>query len=88
MLSRVRVFGSAATLTMEQQQEVRQFLRSWYVDHVAFDSGRTGGDIGAATFLAECTMSSNRHFIIWLWLGQPAADWPLSQPAISAGGVS
>lgn len=41
LLDRVRVDGVAVTLTDAQRAEAEEFLRSWYVRHVALDSGRT-----------------------------------------------
>jgi malate dehydrogenase len=41
LLDRVRVDGEPATLSGEQQRAAEDFVRSWYVRHVALDSGRS-----------------------------------------------
>jgi malate dehydrogenase len=41
LLDRVRVDGEPVTLSAEQRREAEEFVRSWYVRHVALDSGRS-----------------------------------------------
>jgi malate/lactate dehydrogenase len=41
LLDRVTVDGEPVTLTAEQCREAEDFLRNWYVRHVALDSGRS-----------------------------------------------
>ncbi len=69
LLDRVRVDGRAVELSAEQQRAAEDFVRGWYVRHVALDSGRsstwTSGH-GIARMVAEL-------------LGPPAGDlWPVS----------
>jgi malate/lactate dehydrogenase len=69
LLDRVRVDGDPVTLTTAQQRAAADFVRGWYVRHVALDSGRsstwTSGH-GVARMIAEL-------------LGPPTAQpWPAS----------
>jgi malate/lactate dehydrogenase len=41
LLDRVRVDGAPVTLTAEQRHAAEDFVRNWYVRHVALDSGRS-----------------------------------------------
>jgi malate dehydrogenase len=41
LFDRVRVAGEPVTLTAEVRAEAEEFLRTWYVRHVALDSGRS-----------------------------------------------
>jgi malate dehydrogenase len=41
LLSRVRVEGKVVALTAQQRTAAADFVRSWYVRHVALDSGRS-----------------------------------------------
>ena len=41
LFSRVKVDGAPVDLTMEERSKSEEFMRSWYVRHVALDSGRT-----------------------------------------------
>ena len=41
LLDRIRVDGEPVTLSDEQQRAAEDFLRNWYVRHVALDSGRS-----------------------------------------------
>jgi malate dehydrogenase len=41
LFDRVRVAGEPVELTPEQQTAAEEFLRTWYVRHVALDSGRS-----------------------------------------------
>jgi malate/lactate dehydrogenase len=56
LLDRVRVDGEPVTLSPEQQRSAEEFVRGWYVRHVALDSGRsstwTSGH-GVARMVAE-----------------------------------
>jgi malate/lactate dehydrogenase len=69
LLDRVRVDGEPVTLTEAQQRAAADFVRGWYVRHVALDSGRsstwTSGH-GVARMVADL-------------LSPPAAQpWPAS----------
>jgi malate/lactate dehydrogenase len=69
LLDRVRVDGRAVELSAEQRRAAEDFVRGWYIRHVALDSGRsstwTSGH-GIARMVAEL-------------LGPPAGDlWPAS----------
>jgi malate dehydrogenase len=69
LLDRVRVDGEPVTLTADQQQAAEDFVRTWYIRHVALDSGRSS------------TWTSG-HMIARLvaaLLGPPSAEpWPAS----------
>ncbi len=55
LFSRVRVDGSPVVLTAEQQAVADEFLRTWYVRHVALDSGRSStwtSGVGIARMVA------------------------------------
>jgi malate/lactate dehydrogenase len=41
LLDRVRVDGAPAELSAEQRHAAKEFVRGWYVRHVALDSGRS-----------------------------------------------
>jgi malate dehydrogenase len=41
LLDRIRVDGAPITLSAEQQRAVTDFVRTWYVRHVALDSSRS-----------------------------------------------
>jgi len=41
LFSRVKVAGAPVELTAEERRKAEEFMRSWYVRHVALDSGRT-----------------------------------------------
>lgn len=41
LFSRVKVTGAAVELTEEERRKAEEFMRSWYVRHVALGSGRT-----------------------------------------------
>jgi malate dehydrogenase len=41
LFSRVKVTGAPVALTVEQRSKAEEFMRTWYVRHVALDSGRT-----------------------------------------------
>jgi malate dehydrogenase len=41
LFSRVKLAGAQVALTAEQRGRADEFIRSWYVRHVALDSGRT-----------------------------------------------
>src|SRR4051794_33142130 len=41
LLDRVRVDGEPVTLSAQQRREAEDFVRGWYVRHVALDSGRS-----------------------------------------------
>jgi malate/lactate dehydrogenase len=69
LLDRVRVDGEPVTLSPAQQRAAEDFVRGWYVRHVALDSGRsstwTSGH-GIARMIADL-------------LGPPAPEpWPAS----------
>lgn len=55
LFSRVRVTGAPVTLTVEQRSRAEEFMRTWYVRHVALDSGRTStwtSGLGVARMVA------------------------------------
>jgi malate/lactate dehydrogenase len=69
LLDRIKVDGAPVALSAEQQRAAEEFVRGWYVRHVALDSGRsstwTSGH-GIARMVAEL-------------LGPPGgAPWPVS----------
>jgi malate/lactate dehydrogenase len=41
LFERVLVDGAPVTLSDDQRAEAEEFLRSWYIRHVALDTGRT-----------------------------------------------
>src|SRR3954447_22425629 len=69
LLARVRVDGEPVVLSGEQRREAEDFVRGWYVRHVALDSGRSS------------TWTSG-HMIarmVAALLGPPTAEtWPAS----------
>jgi malate dehydrogenase len=55
LFSRVNVAGAPIALTAEQRGKAEEFMRSWYVRHVALDSGRTStwtSGLGVARMVA------------------------------------
>jgi malate/lactate dehydrogenase len=55
LFDRVRVAGQPVTLTALERAEAEEFLRTWYVRHVALDSGRSStwtSGIGVARMVA------------------------------------
>jgi malate/lactate dehydrogenase len=68
LYGRVTVGGTPAELDERQQAEVEEFIRGWYVRHVALDSGRSStwtSGLGVARMVAE--------------LARPSGDpWPAS----------
>jgi malate/lactate dehydrogenase len=56
LFSRVKVAGAPVALTAEQRGKAEEFIRSWYVRHVALDSGRTStwtSGLGVARMVAS-----------------------------------
>jgi malate dehydrogenase len=56
LFSRVTVAGAPVALTAEQRGKAEEFMRSWYVRHVALDSGRTStwtSGLGVARMVAS-----------------------------------
>jgi malate dehydrogenase len=56
LFSRVKVTGAPVMLTAEQRGKAEEFLRSWYVRHVALNSGRTStwtSGLGVARMVAS-----------------------------------
>jgi malate/lactate dehydrogenase len=41
LLDRIRVDGAPVALSAEQQRAAEEFVRGWYIRHVALDSGRS-----------------------------------------------
>jgi len=55
LFSRVNVAGAPAALTREERRKAEEFMRSWYVRHVALGSGRTSTwttGLGVASMVA------------------------------------
>ena len=56
LFSRVKVAGAPVALTAKLRGEAEEFIRSWYVRHVALDSGRTStwtSGLGVASMVAS-----------------------------------
>jgi len=56
LFSHVKVAGAPVALTVEQRGKAEEFMRSWYVRHVALDSGRTStwtSGLGVARMVAS-----------------------------------
>jgi malate dehydrogenase len=56
LFSRVKIAGAPVVLTAEQRGKAEEFMRSWYVRHVALDSGRTStwtSGLGVARMVAS-----------------------------------
>ena len=61
LFDRVRVDGADVTLTADQCAEAEEFLRTWYVRHVALDSGRTStwtSGLGVARMISAIARDS------------------------------
>jgi malate/lactate dehydrogenase len=69
LLDRVRVDGAPVALSAEQQRAAAEFVRGWYVRHVALDSSRS----------STWTSGHNVARMVADLLGPPAGDpWPAS----------
>lgn len=61
LFERVRVAGEPVTLTAAERAEAEEFLRTWYVRHVALDSGRSStwtSGVGVARVVAAIAEGS------------------------------
>jgi malate/lactate dehydrogenase len=69
LLDRIRVDGAAVALSAEQQRAAEDFVRGWYIRHVALDSGRS----------STWTSGHGIARMVAALLGPPAGDlWPAS----------
>jgi malate dehydrogenase len=78
LLSRVRVEGEVVALTARQRTAAEDFVRSWYVRHVALDSGRS----------STWTTGHGVARMTGALLGDGDALWPASVPLDGQYGVS
>jgi len=61
LFERVEVDGAGVTLTADQRAEAEEFLRTWYVRHVALDSGRSStwtSGLGVARMISAIARDS------------------------------
>lgn len=70
LLSRIVVGGERVSLTTEQRATAEDFVRSWYLRHVALDSGRS----------STWTTGHGVARMIGALLGDDDALWPASVP--------
>lgn len=92
LLDRLRVDGRPVELTEAQRDRVLEFIRSWYVRHVALDSGRSStwtSGLGVARMVRACLDGDGEE--LWpasvLLTGEYGLDGvSLSVPVVLGGG--
>jgi malate/lactate dehydrogenase len=78
LLDRVRVDGEPVTLTADQRAAAEDFVRGWYIRHVALDSGRS----------STWTSGLNIARMIAALLGPPGDEpWPASHVLAGEYGI-